>query len=432
MSLRYIMDEQSSLIEKHLLELLDKSTTPEKALQSLLSPCFSSVDVCSMDYEPVLIFLAYMRFIMTRQPEAYVDSIWEKILRKTMMFSRNCSDSGEEITHVMKTHTNVLPEDGPQVLTWLQKALVVHKKCPNPYLRLDLFRLIRIFRWNTSGNMSTKDRANLDDTYERVCSTFIHTIGEIQPLHLYPSGSEEKVLFSLADLSFIFDHYECNLNQKLQKIISNGIIEELMKHNTIDVESKEGKFISNCIQLIGIFMVKCGSISKLRMTSIRDIDFILNFFKYQIGNLIYYKDFEFLLPGNIPWEQFRYILSHPSFRPHIMETICYLTSAIINNPCKYSTQLWPVRDCIAGDLGVCTKTSDLPKLLLSRQVHGPGHVHTHTLLLPDLRHMKPNDFYMRMADIIDMDDEDMDSQDCDVEFDDSEDGDAEFSDAEDN
>ncbi|CAL4245352.1 unnamed protein product [Meganyctiphanes norvegica] len=339
-----------------------------------------------------------------------------------MKFSRNCSDSGEEMIRMMKSHTKVVPAGGLKVLTWLRKALIVHNKCPNPYLRLDLIRLIRVFHWSTLGNMFKRDRVNLNNGYERVCSTFIHTIGEIQPLDLYPSGSEDEVLFSLADLRFIFSS-GCNDSRRLQKKISNGIIEELMKHNTIDVENKEGKFISNCIQLIGIFTVRGGSIPKISL-----IEIILNFFKYQIGNLIYYKDFEFLLPGNIPWEQFQYILSHPSFHPHIIETVCYLTSAIINNPCKYSTQLWPVRDCIAGDLVVCTKTSDLPKLLLSRQLHGPGHVHTHVLLLPDLRLMKPNDFYMKMEDSDNMDDEleDIDSEVGDAEIDYSEEGEADF------
>ncbi|CAL4084801.1 unnamed protein product, partial [Meganyctiphanes norvegica] len=147
------MDDHSSLMDNILLELLDPSTTPEKALETLSYPCFSP-EAYARDNDHVLIFLAYMRFIITRQPDAHVEGIWEELLKNTVIYSLNFSNSREEITYIRNTHTKVVLADGPLVSTWLQKALATHNKCPNPYIRLELFRLIRILLSKKNENMS--------------------------------------------------------------------------------------------------------------------------------------------------------------------------------------------------------------------------------------------------------------------------------------
>ncbi|CAL4117069.1 unnamed protein product [Meganyctiphanes norvegica] len=377
------MEGESSLIERHLLEFLDTSTTPEKALESL-SSCFSPGN----SPDTVLIFLAYMRFIITKQPDAYVDGIWEKLFMKTIMFSRNCSDSGEEISHIMKTHTKIVLADGPRMITWLQKALIVPEKCPNPYVRLELFRMVRIFRWNKSGNMSTIDWALLDDTYESICGTFIHTISEIQPHHLYPSDGEVELLFDFTDLRFIFYRYESNLDPTLQKLITGGINEQLNMNNKVDVDSEEARFIYHCIQLIGIFAVIANSIPH-PMLHIKMIGNLCLFLRHNIGRLIHSVDIN--LHDKTSWGQFQHVLSCLPLNSYIIATIRDLRSAILNHKCTYasylpSASLATIIDNLARDLNVCTKSCDLPRLLMSRQVQGPTSVRQHALLA---NHLEP-------------------------------------------
>ncbi|CAL4108259.1 unnamed protein product [Meganyctiphanes norvegica] len=384
------MDEQSRLIEKHLLELLDPSTTPERALESLSFPCFS-IEPFTRNSEPVLIFLAYMRFIITRLPDACVVGIWEDILRKTVMHSLNFSRHLVEITHVRRKHPSVVLADGPLVSTWLQKALNTHLQCPNPYIRLELFRLIRILLWRKNGNIPSDNWKRLCDTLRCVSKTFIHTISEIDPHYLYPSGGEYSVLFNFTDLEFIFSRYRHNVtNNHLQKFITDGLIEQL-KNCAVDVDCVEARFILHCIQLIGIFTFTVDSLpGQFREPPITMITNLCDFFKNHIGNLINHVDIPRLEYINTQWDQFRWVLQgFLPFKPYITATICDLRSAMINNKCSiYSANIDTIGliDSISLDLGVCSKTCDLPRLLLSRQVQGPTSVQQHALLA---RHREP-------------------------------------------
>ncbi|CAL4062115.1 unnamed protein product [Meganyctiphanes norvegica] len=368
------MENQSSPIDNYLLELLDPLTTPEKALQLLSFPCFSP-EAYTRKNDPVLIFLAYMRFIIARQPEAVVNGIWEKILKNIIKYSRNISD------YVDDNHIRFTPVGNrPQVHRWLRKALLCPRMCPNPYIRLELFRLIRVLCHSYSGNMSQKDWSDIDDTLGLVCGTFIHTISEIQPQHLCPSGDEFwfEMLFGIIDLSFIFRRYAKFLKEKLQKIITDGILKQIQKNNSLDVESIEVMFISNCIQLIGTFTVMYGS-----KPSIEHLNYLLNFFLNNIGSLIYSEDLSNELGNTDPLVQFSYVISHlpDAFHPCIIETVCDLTSAIFNYSIRDSDHQLHLRDRMAEGLGVCTNSWDLPGLLLSRQIHGPAQVRKHALLL---------------------------------------------------
>ncbi|CAL4062119.1 unnamed protein product [Meganyctiphanes norvegica] len=416
------MEDQSTPIDNYLLELLDPSTTPEKALQLLSSPCFSH-EAYTRKNDPVLIFLAYMRFIIARQPEAFVIGIWEKIFKNIIKYSLNISD------YVDDNHIRFTPVGNrPQVHRWLRKALLCPRMCPNPYIRLELFRLIRILCHSYSGNMTQKDWADIDDTLLLVCDTFIHTISEIQPQHLCPSSDEFEILFGIIDLSFIFRRYAQFMKEKLQKNITDGILKQIQKNNSLDVESIEVKFISNCIQLIGTFTVMYGP-----KTSIELLNYLLNFFLHNIGSLIYSEDFSNELGNTDPLVQFSYVISHlpDAFHPCIIETVCDLTSAIFNYSIRDSDHQLHLRDRIAEGLGVCTNSCDLPGLLLNRQIHGPAHVRKHALLL---RHSLPVYFFMRMEDRkIENDEFESDSEDRysgDNEDRDAEDTDSEESDDE--
>ena len=81
---------RSNFLENLLLELQDSSTTPEKALQSLSYTWLLSGAYHRVDEEPVVIFLAYIRFITTRLSDGCVEGIWGEILRKTLKYF-NCS-----------------------------------------------------------------------------------------------------------------------------------------------------------------------------------------------------------------------------------------------------------------------------------------------------------------------------------------------------
>ncbi|CAL4158038.1 unnamed protein product, partial [Meganyctiphanes norvegica] len=74
-----------------LRELQDPSMPLEQALELLTSSCFSHEAYSKGDNEPVVIFIAYMNFIITKIPKGCVDGIWEDILRKTLMYTRTFS-----------------------------------------------------------------------------------------------------------------------------------------------------------------------------------------------------------------------------------------------------------------------------------------------------------------------------------------------------
>ena len=86
------------------------------------------------------------------------------------------------------------------------------------------------------------------------------------------------------------------------------------------------------------------------------------------------------------WDTLRKIASLPEIRVYIIETVCKLTSAILN--CKHKDHVWSytmmLRDKIAMKLNVCNKTHDVPRLLFSRQIGGPILFKQHFLLMRNL------------------------------------------------
>ncbi|CAL4059503.1 unnamed protein product, partial [Meganyctiphanes norvegica] len=344
----------------------------EKALQWLKSPCFCPEDYKIGERKPVVIFLVFMRFIMEKLPNACIDGIWEEIIKQTVLYSRNFSEKGTEL---FKISMNFYPytydkvATGPQMITWLEEALSNKMKCTNPYIRLELFRLIRIMRkWQYP-----------HPTCETMFDTFIHTMSEINPHHVYPSGGVDKVLFGFTDLRYIIKYNK--------------------EKNIIDCHDRNGsRFLSHCIQLIGKFAVTVGFISDL-VKQINRIRHLCNFL-FELRELVIIGPLEPQISKWAKWDQFRYIVSSPPFRPYIVETLCDLTASIIN--CKGSNRnmacIMDIRDSIVQELNVGTNIYDLPRLLMSRQIQGPKPVCQHSLLLNNLTQMYKNVPMKRVID----------------------------------
>ncbi|CAL4166359.1 unnamed protein product [Meganyctiphanes norvegica] len=370
------MEDGSSPLVKPLMELLDTSTTPEQALQSFSSFCFSPVDYVR-DNEHRMIFIAHVKFIMTRLTDACVDGILEDILKKTIMYSKmfyplENANLVRRRMHEPFVYGNVWPTED-QAASWLNEALSSTSNCPNPYIRLELFRLIRIFLDNSS---------NL--AWHNICDTFIQTIGEIQPSRLYPSANMDEMLFGVCDMQYIFDM--CGLCGKFKNIISTDIV---------DGNSKEARFITHCLQLLGVFSVLAGSlrVSESFQTNERVSDSYITQIRacYSVLRSIGLRVTTFQAPilGKFSLKKLcQWIVCHPLFHLYVSETFCDLTSAIINNKvCNTYTTLYLLddRDSIAGELGVCTKTCDLPRLLMYREMQGSTRlVRQHSLLLRNI------------------------------------------------
>ena len=79
-----------------------------------------------------------------------------------------------------------------------------------------------------------------------------------------------------------------------------------------------------------------------------------------------------------PELQFQALLSSSRFRHYAVEAVRNLTGAIINSK---RMDIMSIRDDLADDLNVCTNTSDLTKLLISRQIDGSSYIRQQALLL---------------------------------------------------
>jgi len=353
------------LLEEYLR---DTSTTPEMALKSLSTP-FSIPGTCGreeIDFD--VIFLSHVMFIMRSQPEGNLHDIWEDIFKKTISYSKNISVS--QVTHMMNQRPyNIIIHTEPRVRCWLNEALSTPTKCPDPYIRLELFRLIRIFREEIFGYLDWK----------RICATFMHIISEIQPHHLLPSGGEYEVMFRLADLKYIIE--ECGqLDPNITKIISSDIIQQIKSKNISFVDSKETLFLCHCIQLIGVFVVLTNSTTSPRkqLTQITECCRVLN---GTISNLVNCSDD---LPGIILSDQFRYVTSHLPFHHYLEETLHDLTSAIFKNNLS-DNEKW-VHLIGMGHLNyfnqdISNKTFNF-RSLLDRQIQGFTLAHYRSCLTP--------------------------------------------------
>ncbi|CAL4174832.1 unnamed protein product [Meganyctiphanes norvegica] len=373
---------QRSHVEKRLLELLmEDDITPEQALQYLSSPCMVPWSYGKGDSEHLVIFMAYLKFIMARRPRGKVDGIWEEIFRKTVVYSRNVTDFKNEISQLRRNNVSnmynmVIPiEDGIRVNAWLYKALSTKSKCPNPYIRLELFRMIRLFQKHYENRI-----------WDRLTETLLDTISEIQPHFLNPNGDVGDILFGVNDLDYILS-YCCGYGDLCG--IKDNIFYDVDRYKKEVVYSKETRFISNCIQLIGVFAVMAGSISDpgSHITMIKKCFSVFR----TIRNLVGAPFFVTIKPG---WNQIRYVLSLPEFHRYVIETVRDLTTAIINN--NTGRDIWKCmpliteRDDLTWDLDVYTKICDLPRLLLYRQGHGSMFGNQKFLLLRNLQQFTVN------------------------------------------
>jgi len=372
-------------LENSLMTLLDPSTTPEEALQLFSTPILSSVTYATDtdDIRPVVVFLAYLRFIITRRPLdllKHLDSIWEDILRKTLEYSRNFSERNQHTLTIvlhgfevgvdnifeLDDYNRMVPSLYPPVSKWIKTALEIPSMCPNPYIRLELFRLNRLF----DANHHIRDR-------DAMCLTFFDTICEIKPHSLYPSGNAYNVMFSAIDL----DHVLTEHKDQLQHTISEDLDQQLSEKSKVIGESEETKFVSHCIQLIGVFAVMAESKPDDNI-KISELGHCWVAFKKGLGRMVNCDH----LHGMPLHMQFRHVFaSHPLFHHYIIDTVRDLTMAITNcKPGNAKQMLMILRDIIVEEQDLSNQACKLPSLLLSRQVEGPRRVHQHSLLLKGL------------------------------------------------
>ncbi|CAL4112353.1 unnamed protein product [Meganyctiphanes norvegica] len=374
--------DHQPLFVKHLLQLLDPTITLENVLKSFSIPCLAPSAYNCEDVELIVIFLAYIRFIITRQQGFCISGIWEEILKETLKYTKNFSHCTHRFPTMtlggfldrfrwgigsifdIQSYNKIVPTitKGLRVDTWLNEALSSNSKCPNPYIRLELFRLYRFFF--QSPTMSE----------ERLCTVFIHTICEIQPHYLYSCIKEDDFLFSAIDMYYAIEY--CCLVRILQKIISTNIIKHLKETNEID-DCKETKFLSLCIQIIGAFATKVNS-NPVHRIKFMELKYCCMVFK-NISQLVDCGEY---LPGRSPLRQFRYIITRPLFRKYVVETIQELTAAIYNyRQGDRRELLMSLRDSIVADVDVYHKTCKLPSFLLARQIQDPTLGRKHFLLL---------------------------------------------------
>ncbi|CAL4231142.1 unnamed protein product [Meganyctiphanes norvegica] len=347
------MIDQDTLVGGSIRELLDPSTTPEKALQMFSCPWLLperySIDV----KEPIIIFFAYMRFIITRQPEAVVDGIWEKIFRKAVIYTKNYSRT--QILRVKMTYANDMHPS--EVTPWFVKALSTYSKCPNPYTRLELLRVGRIF------NVSLTRISQTDITRKLISATVMRTISEIPPHHLYPSGKKDDSLFNNDDLHYYI--YESQLSGVMGRYISADINKQIREKNKVSIDSIATKFLCHSIQLLAMSAITTGFISS--------------------SDVFWYDD------------AFHDVFSRPPFAHYIVETINDITALIIY---KYRPRLhefwskapnliWTFVNSVKN-IDVRNKNCDLPRLLLSRQIQGFTRGSQRSLLIPLLLPLEEN------------------------------------------
>ncbi|CAL4122222.1 unnamed protein product, partial [Meganyctiphanes norvegica] len=236
-----------------------------------------------------------------------------------------------------------------------------YSKCPNPYTRLELLRVGRILRFFIFLNQPT--RSQTDITRELITATIMHTISEIPPHHIYLKGKKDDCLFDNDDvLCYI---YESELTSVMAKRISADITKQIKEKNKVCIDSIETTFLCHSIQLLGVSAIATCFIST----------------------------------DDVFWNHYALedVISRPPFSHYIVETINDLTSLIIN---KYMPDLHKsvskAQNLICTflnsveNIDVCNNTCDLPRLLLSRQIHGFTRDSQRSLLIPLLHPLEEN------------------------------------------
>lgn len=196
-TLDYLRKHKSqSQLMSLVVSIRDSTATPEMVLNFLSSPYYPATAYGREDTEPAIIFLECMHFIMTRSPEACIEGIREDIFKKTMSYSTKLFSS---MYYWNRDRVWIY------INTWLDEALSSPRKCPNPYVRLELFRLYRLVGYIC-------DRTK---PWEKITATFIETICEIKPHRLCLIIANEinnfksldDFIISSKDHSFLFTAY---------------------------------------------------------------------------------------------------------------------------------------------------------------------------------------------------------------------------------
>ena len=178
--------------------ILNPSTTPSHILESLSNlpfppPEHSDLFVTSDSNENVEcigIFFLYLDYIIRKRPNGKVDGATEDIFRKCLPYTKNASNS------LMKDLNDSLKVAIPaKICSWLKRALSAPIKCPNPYVRLDLFRLVRLVKGISNGKSW--------EFCQHLGPLFIQTLSEIKPQRLLKvEGLRDEALFDIYDLLY--------------------------------------------------------------------------------------------------------------------------------------------------------------------------------------------------------------------------------------
>ena len=279
-------------------------TTPEKALEILMSPCYSLEALRKEGTEPGKLFLAYMRFITTRLPDGCVDGIWEELFNKTIMYCRNLS------------YFNIVYEMSITIRIWLSEALSSNSKCPNPYIRLELFHLLRRF--------TDLEREKFVVNNLILSVLFIQTIRDIQSLHFHPSHVMGEILFDIADLRFFTE--VCFMVGEIQEIIFSDTVEQFTVDKEMIVKSNTPVFLDNFIHLIETVATIASSNTDSQKQKLELLQ-CCNLFNDIIESMENYPH----IPGVTSKEKFRhYLMSRPSFQSYFNYLPRILQSSQIN------------------------------------------------------------------------------------------------------
>ena len=168
---------------------------------------------------------------------------------------------------------------------------------------------------------------------------------------------------------------ECCFGGHLQKIKTSDTVES----KGFNEYYNPTRFLVHCIQLTRVFTAIAVSISnpKTRLSRIRYCDAVLN--KTIASCLLRYGGHLSGLSGmKSRKKQFHYVVALPQFLPYFIETVHKLVSAIINNPCsdlQKRLSLLSIKDLVKSGVVGGSTTTELPKLLLSRQIHGSTNTH---------------------------------------------------------
>merc|ERR1739838_33732 len=181
-------------------------------------------------------------FCLSQVHKLIIEGTWEEVLYELIKYTRTW-DMDEEFSEIPLSDSTVRIRDDCWMKdyycwNWMVDTACSSVVCPNPYLRLEFFRLILLF---------DEKKHLFSFSGKTILTGYIECMSSINPEKLYIIMGND--LFSMRHLMLCICSLSLPKRKRIKHVIGRKVVEDLHLNQI----GKEVQFVANSLKVIGMF-----------------------------------------------------------------------------------------------------------------------------------------------------------------------------------